>query len=123
MSDRTTIELFSDLVAEPGQDVIVEGVLDKKFAAFLPDSFLFDDPLDWLVTSFEVHHHEQLKTSLSASDMRVSLFHGGRCEPLQTRMTYKLTARPQKRELKLRCVITGRCVLNPGSATDECVGR
>lgn len=123
MSDRATIELFSDIVAEPGQDVIVEGVLDKKFAAFLPDSFLFDDPLDWLVTSFEVHRREQLKTSLPASDMRVSLFHGGRCEPLQTRMTYKLTARPQKHGRKLRCAITGRCALNPGGAIDGRVGR
>ena len=112
MSDRATIELFSDIVAEPGQDVIVDGVLDKKFAAFLPDSFLFNDPLDWLVTSFEVHRREQLKKSLPASDMRVSLFHGGRCETLQTRMTYELTARSQKHALKLRCTITGRCALN-----------
>lgn len=109
MSERATIELFSDMVAEPGQDVIVDGVLDKQFEAFLPDSFLFDDPFDWLVTSFEVHRREQLKTSLPASDMRVSLFHGGRCETLQARMTYKLIARPQKRGLKLRCAITGRC--------------
>jgi len=114
MSESTTIELFSDIAAEPGQDVIIEGVLDEKFVAFLPDSFLFDDPLDWLVTSFEIHRREQLKTSLPASDMRVSLFHGGRCETLQTRMTYKLTAQPQKRGIKLRCAITGRCAPNPG---------
>jgi hypothetical protein len=55
--------------------------------------------------------------------MRVSLFHGGRCEPLQTLMTYTLIARPQKHGLKLRCVITGRCALNPGGAADGRVGR
>lgn len=113
MSEHTTIELSSDSVAEPGQDAIIEGVLDEKFVAFLPDSFLFDDPLDWLVTSFKVHGREQLKTSLPASDMRVSLFHGGRCETLQTRMTYTLTARTQKHGLKLRCVITGRFAPRP----------
>jgi len=118
MSDSTTITLFSDIAAEPGQDVVVEGVLDKKLAAFLPDSFLFDDPLDWLVTSFEVHRREQLKTSLPASNMRVSLFHNGRCETLQARMTYKLTARPQKRGIKLRCTITGRFAPNPGDTAD-----
>lgn len=123
MSEHAAIELFSNIVVEPGQDVIIEGVLDKALAAFLPDSFLFDDPLYWRVTSFEVHRREQLKTSLPASDMRVSLFHGGRCEPLQTRMTYKLTARPQKHGLKLRCVITGRCARNFGSSVDERVGR
>jgi hypothetical protein len=123
MSERTTIELFSDIVGEPGQDVIIQGVLDYKFAAFLPDSFLFDDPLDWLVTSFKVHGSEQLKTSLQASDIQVSLFHGGRCAPLLTQMTYKLTARPQKRGLRLRCAITGRFALNPGSTVDGRGGR
>jgi hypothetical protein len=53
MSERTTIELSSDIAALPGQDVTIEEVLDKKFEAFSPDSFLFDDPLDWIVTSFE----------------------------------------------------------------------
>jgi hypothetical protein len=118
MSERTTIELSSDIAALPGQDVTIEGVLDKKFEAFLPDSFLFDDPLDWIVTSFKVHQHEQLKTRLPASVMRVSLFHGGRCEVIQTRMTYKLTARPQKPGLKLRCVITGKFAPSPQGTTD-----
>ena len=53
MSELATIELSSNIVAEPGQDVVIEGVLDDKFVAFVPESFLFDDPLYWLVTSFK----------------------------------------------------------------------
>ena len=110
--EEDTIELFSNILATPGQEIIVEGVLDKKFEAFLPHSFMFDDPCDWVITSFEIHRKEQLKTNLLASNMRVSLFRKGRCETLQTLMTYKLTAIAQRQGLKLHCVIIGQSIMS-----------
>jgi hypothetical protein len=92
----------------PGSEIVLTDTLEPGVIAFRPDAFVFADPDDWVIIDFVIGNRSQFnrRRDVIARDFVTRLI-DGRCDTVQTRMTYRMKVIPQKPNLRFRCELTG----------------